>query len=58
MPAMPEEGRGSKREDQGQDLQQVGRGPEPPRFLCWKPLREENFHRNIVRAQNRPEFTP
>ena len=32
--------------------------PEPPRFLCWEPLREENFQRNPIRAWNRPEFVP
>ena len=32
--------------------------PEPPRFLHWEPLREENFQRNPIRAQNRPEFVP
>ena len=32
--------------------------PEPPRFLCWEPLRKENFQRNTIRAWNRPEFVP
>ena len=32
--------------------------PKPPRFLHWEPLREENFQRNTLRAQNRPAFVP
>ena len=36
----------------------VGRGvrPEPPRFLQWERLQEENFQRTMQRGRRRPTF--
>ena len=58
MQPMQEGEKRRKRGDQGQDHQQVGRGPKPPRFLHWEPLREENFQRTMLRAWSRPAFMP
>ena len=38
----------------------VGRGfgPDPPRFLQWERLWEENFQRTMQRGRSRPTFMP
>ena len=35
-----------------------GGRPEPPRFLHWESLREENFQRTMLRGWSRPTFMP
>ena len=59
MPIMPggEKRRTSKDPGTRPSEGREGR-PELPRFLCWEPLREENFQRNTIRARSRPEFVP
>ena len=38
----------------------VGRGfgPDPPKFLQWERLWEENFQRTVQRGRSRPTFMP